>query len=377
MLAASYIQSHLQNFYFYVLPDYLDYDAIVTYSGNNNYLVKIRDKLINFKQKQGLLQSSSLNKDQFFINESQSGLELFNNFLKALEIRQDIQKFSAIMGGKMPLPGNIVPGGVICQLDISDLSRMHSLIRKIADFISRVYLVDLFKLCLGPLLPLAQLGLGVSYQNFLSLGEFPLDSNQNKMLFYHGVIFDGKIAEVPGLNFENIEFYKEGKAPLYKQKVMETGSLARLLVMGENKLFKLIKDYNLKFGSVARYLARGLEAEILISKMEEWLEEIIENNRSGNFNIHIPIENEISGESIAELEAPTGSMIHLVYSKAKEVKKYEIYSPTNWIFSPVDSGRPTAIEKALLDIDLSGPEDLINIFRVIRSFEPCGNCHNA
>ncbi len=164
-------------------------------------------------------------------------------------------------------------------------------------------------------------------------------------------------------------------SPLYDNKHMETGPLARLLVMGENKLLKLIQEHDLKLGVIARYLARGFESEVLILKMEEWLEELIENYRSRNFVIHFPINNEISNDGMGMAEASNGSMMHLAEFSQGEINKYQVVAPTSWnILSSDNNFTPGVLEKALLKVRVEGTDDLINVFRIIRSFGPCGNC---
>jgi hypothetical protein len=138
----------------------------------------------------------------------------------------------------------------------------------------------------GPLLPLAQAGIGGGHHNYISYGSFEMNQSGKKLLFKPGVImglnggmkvksFDQKkITEsvysswyrktAPKHPYEGEQVfdlkrsdaYSFVKSPRYDGVPMEVGPLARALVDQDPTILGLVKNQGVKPGAVARHAAR-------------------------------------------------------------------------------------------------------------------------
>jgi hydrogenase large subunit len=70
-----------------------------------------------------------------------------------------------------------------------------------------------------------------------------------------------------------------------------------------------------------------------------------------------------------------GALGHWLKIKDGKIAHYQIITPTSWKFSPRDNqGQRGPVEQALLGTAVADPENLIEIGRIIRSFDPCFTC---
>jgi uptake hydrogenase large subunit len=106
--------------------------------------------------------------------------------------------------------------------------------------------------------------------------------------------------------------YSWCKAPRYGGRVVETGALARQLVVGQPLLRELVATHG---GSVlARVAARGIEVARLILAMETWVQSI-EDNAPYHAEVELPQD----GEGAGLIEAARGTLGHWVRLEAGKI----------------------------------------------------------
>jgi len=367
------------------------------------------------------------------------------HYLQALDMQRDASKMMAIFGGKMPHPQSIVVGGVTCVQDIQNPARIaqfKSLLNKFRNFIKRAYLADV--LMAGTVYADEALdGTGGGLKNFMSYGDFKLDDTGfygASQLFPSGVVLDGdlstlhpldqtKIAEdvshawyegtgkpehpyegttIPkytGLNkkedgfayLKTEEKYSWIKSPIYDDKRVEVGPLARVVVGLAAKdplmtkyatafLEKLGKSLGLGkaapasviFSTVGRTAARAIETELMADVMMDWVDELAANVASGDLKTWTEFDfDEVSKDAkgFGMAEAPRGGLGHWVVIKDGKIENYQAVVPSTWNAAPRDyKGRMGAYEAALIGTKVADPDQPLEILRTIHSFDPCIAC---
>ncbi len=359
-----------------------------------------------------------------------------SHYLDCLDVQRDIAKMHAIFGGKSPHPQSIVVGGVTCVQDIINPARVaefKSILNKTLDFVKHAYIPDV--LMAGTVYAdeaLAGIGKGVG--NFLSYGDFNLDDlpfYESKKLFPAGVVYDFDISKCYDLDQLKItedvthawykgseqlhpfkgktepEYtgYRKGedgfaylktegkyswsKTPLYEDRVMEVGPLARM-VIGVAKGDPLITEYvqgflkrgnlpvKVLFSTVGRTAARAIETVMMGEEMLKWCDELAANVASGDQETWTKFDfDRVSrdAEGFGMAEAPRGGLGHWVKIKNGQVEHYQIVVPSTWNSAPRShKGDRGPYEEALIGVKLSDPKQPLEILRTVHSFDPCIAC---
>jgi hydrogenase large subunit len=365
------------------------------------------------------------------------------HYLEALDAQADFVKVHTVFGGKNPHP-NFVVGGVPFPIDPNSdmalnaqtLSIVKTAIDKMKAFVHQVYLPDL--LAIAPYYKeYASLGEGVG--NFLSWGEFPLEdiNDPSTYLVPRGVILDrdlstiheadprdfGQVQEfvkhswykysggenkglhpwegetefaydgpMPPYDFLPVEErYSWLKAPRWKEKPMEVGPLARVLMLYAtgNEQAKALVEKTLKtldapvealFSTLGRTAARAIESAIYVDAMEGWYNDLVANIASGdhdtfNETMWEPKNWPKNARGVGVLEAPRGGLGHWVVIDDEKITNYQQVVPTTWLASPRDhKDQAGAYEASLEGTKLAVPDQPVEILRTIHSFDPCMAC---
>jgi len=366
------------------------------------------------------------------------------HYLQALDMQREVSKLQAIFGGKMPHMQSLVVGGVTCVQDIQNPARIaqfKSILTKFRDFIKRAYLPDV--LMAGTVYSDEALdGTGAGLKSFMSYGGFRLDDTgfyKSALLFPSGVVLDGNLNNLIPLNQEKItedvthawykgndnlhpfegktepeytglekkedgfaylktnEKYSWIKSPLYDDKRVEVGPLARVVVgiaakdkriteYGTKFLTKLGEKLNLGkaapasvlFSTVGRTAARAIETELMADAMMEWVDELAKNVASGDLSTWTEFDfEEVSRDAkgYGLEEAPRGALGHWVVIKDGKIKNYQAVVPSTWNAAPRDyKNRMGAYEAALIGTKVANPKEPLEILRTIHSFDPCIAC---
>ncbi len=407
VVGANWLAHNIFHFYQIVLLDYLDLSKLVEYSGGDSNLLKIKENMRNLLDSQDFypfLTPYNDPSDPYIIRDPEIVIQMMNSYFKAFEAGKKTQKIVALLGGKSPGLVTFIPGGITFCPSLDTIIHCQYLLKEILDFIKEVYLADIVALATGPLLPLAQSKIGEAQGNYLSFGMFDLAPLSKEKFFLPGVIFNGQLDKIeklylreieeevisswyqdddglksPTKNETNFDLEKEGaysfiKAPRYLGNPMEVGSLARLLIKKDQTLLDLINRYEIKLGVVARLAARALEAFKIGEALFSWLEELINSLKNGQSDVYFESQIKGSAVGIGLGEAFRGALGHWVSIREGRIDNYQCITPSAWNASPRDErGTPGPLEKALegAPVPLKNP---LNIFRVIRSFDPCLPC---
>ncbi|MBE3553640.1 MAG: nickel-dependent hydrogenase large subunit [Thermicanus sp.] len=364
------------------------------------------------------------------------------HYLDALEWQKEIVKIHTIFGGKNPHP-NYVVGGMAFPIDINvdnsinveKLMHVDRLVNEAVNFVNQVYIPDL--LAIGSFYKDWTYGGGLN--NYLSYGDFSTGDirDVDKYRVPRGVIVDGNMNEILDVNPKDLEQIKEYvdhswysydgkpgggkhpwegettfnytgpqvpyknlnteekyswiKAPRWKDKPMETGPLARILIgyaAGRDD-FKQIVDDTLKQlniplsamrSALGRTVARGLDAKLIAGWMREDMNELLANIKNGdmvtfNRSKWEPETWPQNAKGVGWLEAPRGSLGHWIEIEKGKVKNYQAVVPTTWNASPRDHNKNSgAYEASLNGLPLADPAQPLEILRVVHSFDPCLAC---
>jgi hydrogenase large subunit len=358
IFAADIIQNHLRHFYTLVFFDY------VTGPDIPPWLPRIKGDYRLPKK----------------LND-----ELFSNSITGLKLSARAHEMMAIFGAKAPHQQTIMITGVTEQVSSDKVLAYSSILREIKDFVEKVMLADV--MTIGDYYK-DYYNLGVGYGNFLSYGMFPEPITGNRA-FAPGVIINrGPVGPIDSAQIteavkyswysddqesrhpregktvpdkKKAEAYTWTKAPRYQGLAIEGGPLARGWING---------DYRRGISVMDRLVARARETLKICNLAEGWLGQLV----AGGPTLR-PFTPPPQGEGEGLTDAMRGPLGHWFSCKAGKIVNYQVVTPTTWNFSPRDSnGVRGLVEEALIGTPVADPDNLIEVGRVVRSFDPCLTC---
>jgi Ni,Fe-hydrogenase I large subunit len=392
----SLAHAHLRHFYLNELSDYLPWGTLADYHGPSEVLQDLQAGLAEKPRKDWTHQSF----EQPFSEAERS--QLWEH--RAFAVRQLglLQRMLAMLGGKYPVAMSFVPGGLNVALSSQMLLRLRGYLAEVRRFLDEQVLDDGL-LVLRRYPNLRTLGRGVP--DFLSTGSGEDEAALEGALFPSGVLMADKLEPFTPVATESIHsaFYrippqgeshgmatvpepdKDGayswiKAPRYQGKPMETGAYARLVITYlsgvrmfrpefvdelEKQLTVSIRQGNTVGG---RLVARLGELGAILDRAETLLDQIDPAQPTVSADID-PFR--ISGEGLALLEAPAGSLKHRVIVERGRIAHYDIVSPSTWNGSPQDEqNQPGSLETALnrAPLDLADAAQGRTAARIVHSF---------
>ncbi len=187
------------------------------------------------------------------------------------------------------------------------------------------------------------------------------------------------------------EPYSWMKSPRWKGKAMETGPLARVLMLYANghEQTKELVNMTLKhldvpvdalFSTLGRTAARTLETKIMVDAMQGWFDQLVMNIKAGdtkifNETLWEPSSWSKKAKGVGYMEAPRGALAHWIVIKDDIIDNYQAVVPSTWNAGPRDAkGQAGPYEAALAGHKLHDPKQPIEILRTIHSFDPCIAC---
>ncbi len=358
ILAADIIQNHLRHFYLLALPDYAAGPSIPPWRP--------------LPAKPDLRLPPKINDD------------LLGHLPGAVRIAALAHSLMAMFGAKAPHQQTIMITGVTAQLDADKIKAATSLIREIKYFVEGAFVPDTF--AIADFYPEYR-AIGKWTGNFISFGMFP-EPVTGRRAFKAGVrLGDGTAEEVaPALISEEIRYswyrdvsggrpetektvpdrekqeaYSWTKAPRYKGLPCESGPLPRAIING---------DYRQGTGTIDRIITRALEALKICRLVESWLAQLVPGQPTLR-----PYELPLRGEGVGLTDVMRGSLGHWLKFEDGKILHHQIITPTTWKFSPRDDrGRRGPVEEALVGTSVADPDSLVEVGRVVRSFDPCFTC---
>jgi Ni,Fe-hydrogenase I large subunit len=362
------------------------------------------------------------------------------HYLEALDWQREFIKMHAILGGKNPHLQSFLVGGMATPVDpnrqaslnIHTIASFKKMIAEAQQFVSQVYIPDL--------LAVASFykdwaGYGGGVGNFMAYGDYPLDDEAEPTKFIKsGIIRDQDLSTVedfdpskiteeithswytydggesaklhpsqgetnpsytgpepPYERLNTAEKYSWLKSPRYDGVPMEVGPLARMLINyahGHEQVVGLV-NHVLKtldvgpealFSTLGRVAARGVETQILVDKIGDFVDELADNMGRGELRIHDNAKWEPSSWPTDAVgagfhEAPRGALGHWVHIQDEKIARYQCVVPSTWNAGPRDgSDTPGPYEAALVGTPIADPEQPIEILRTVHSFDPCLAC---
>ena len=373
------------------------------------------------------------------------------HYLKALDVQRDLAKMQAIFGGKNPHPQSIVVGGVTCVQDIQNPARIalfKSLLLEGTKFIKQAYLPDVYMAgtmyadeATDSSATFTELmqgkgvgGTGGGLLSYMSYGDFRLDDTgfyKSALLFPSGVLYNGNLKEVHELDPSKIaedvthawyegdkplhpfdgttipkytgldkhddgiaylktdEKYSWIKSPIYDDKRVEVGPLARMVIgvaKGDERITKYVTNFlkrgnlpiSVLFSTIGRTAARAVETELMADVMVEWVDELAKNAAMGDLSTWTEFDFDkvsVNTKGAGLAEAPRGALGHWVRVENGKIANYQAVVPSTWNAAPRDyKGRLGAYEASLIGTKVADPEQPLEIIRTIHSFDPCIAC---
>jgi hydrogenase large subunit len=363
------------------------------------------------------------------------------HYLDALEWQRDVIRIHAVLGGKNPHPQTFVVGGMATPLDPNSpqaingerIAFLRERLATMRTFIEQVYIPDVL-LVASAYPEWTKIGGGTG--NFLTFGGYGAGpvADTASYLFPRGIIRDLDLSKVLPVDQAQISeqvarswyTYADGKqaalhpykgeteaaytgpappyqwlhtdreytwlkAPRYDGQVMEVGPLARALVAyaaGVTEVKEAVDAALKKLGAgpaalhstLGRVAARALESQIVVARLEGWLDELEHNMNSGDLRIADTAKWDhsswpSSARGFGPHEVPRGALGHWVEISNGTISRYQAVVPTTWNASPRDAqGQPGPYEQALVGTPVADPSRPLELLRTVHSFDPCLAC---
>jgi hydrogenase large subunit len=372
------------------------------------------------------------------------------HYLDALAWQREIIQLQTIFGGKNPHP-NVLVGGVPAAISVHagggtgttavnevGLQRVAELIEQMRQFVDQVYLPDVLAIA-SFYKDWFKVGCGEGTGNFLTYGDFPALGSQDPKSFLipRGAILGRDLSHIhvvdltaeediqefvahswydysggkelglhpyqgetrlnysgpppPYQHLDTSASYSWLKSPRWKGHAMETGPLARILMLYANgheptreladkALSQLKLPLDAMFSTMGRTAARALECKLLADTMPQWYERLMANIKAGDvrtFNEKLwePSAWPRHARGVGFLEAPRGCLAHWINIDEGKISNYQAVVPTTWNAGPRDAaGAEGPYEAALRGQSLLDPKQPLEILRTIHSFDPCLSC---
>ena len=371
----------------------------------------------------------------------EQNLLVISHYLEGLDWQRDVIRIHAILGGKNPHPQTFVVGGMATPVDPNSpqainpdsIDFLGQLIATMRTFIAQVYLPDVM-LIASAYPDWTKIGGGT--ENFLTYGGYGKGavSDSTSYLFPRGIVRGRDLSRLDPMDPEQIteqiarswygytnadaaalhpydgettaeytgpktpyqwlttdEKYSWLKAPRYDGEVMEVGPLARVLVAYaagsaeittpvNRALHTLGLGQDALYSSIGRILTRALESEIVVERLQTWLNALSQNMQSGDLRIADTSKWDPStwpkrARGFGPHEVPRGSLGHWVEISDGLIEHYQAVMPTTWNASPRDAqGHPGPYEQALIGTPVADPTRPLELLRTVHSFDPCLAC---
>ena len=372
------------------------------------------------------------------------------HYLDALAWQREIVKLQTIFGGKNPHP-NVLVGGAPSAISVHSgagtgstavnevgLQKVAEIIEQMRNFVDQVYLPDVLAIA-SFYKDWFKTGYGEGNGNFLTYGDFPAAGSRDPKTFLvpRGAILGRDLSHIqevdltadqdiqefvahswydysagkdaglhpyrgetqlnysgpqpPYQHLDTSASYSWLKSPRWKGHAMETGPLARVLMLyasgheptkdlANKALAQLGLPLEAMFSTMGRTAARALECKILADAMPNWYDSLMANIQAGDvrtFNDKLwePSTWPRHAQGVGFLEAPRGSLAHWIVIDDGKISNYQAVVPTTWNAGPRDAtGAEGPYEAALKGHSLHDPKQPLEILRTIHSFDPCLAC---
>lgn len=346
------IDSHIKWFYMFIMPD-------ITKLSNNNY-------------------------------SSYSPLK-GEKWLKALGVASETIKALAIIGGQWPHTSYMLPGGVVSDPTLLDLTSMQNYLDQAIKFFEHDFvgmdfenylsssgLKDLNKIN-GDLKDFINLGfehdlekIGMAYDKHIVLGKSTLfkSGRINKRLSTK--IDLSRISEETNFTYnvekelDSKDAYGWAKNAMYSNEFYETGPLSRALIQNRKFIKEIHKEY--KDSVFTRVMARMDELARLLYMTKELIKQV-DISEESFIKPEIALNEIDEAKAVGVVEACRGSLLHEVSIKEGKIETYNVITPTVWNLGPGNKDNYSIAQKAII-----GNTSIEKAKIVLRSFDVCSVC---
>lgn len=230
-------------------------------------------------------------------------------------------------------------------------------------------------------------------QEFVSRSWYDYSTGANDPLHpFDGETVPNYTGPEPPYDFLDVNAeYSWLKSPRWKGNVMETGPLARVLMLyasGHEATTGLVNEtlsalglpLSALYSTMGRTAARTLETKIIADQMPLWYDQLIANIEGGdlathNFALFSPDTWPAVSMGAGFMEAPRGALGHWIVIENEAIANYQAVVPSTWNAGPRDPmGQEGPYEAALRGHSLYDPTQPLEILRTIHSFDPCIAC---
>lgn len=358
IFAADIIQNHLRHFYILALLDY----------------VKGPDKPPFTPRLQGDYRLPGKLND-----------ELMLHYRESIQKAARAHEMMALFGAKAPMAQSIMISGVTERATADRITAYGAILKEISDWVDSVYLADVTTI--AEYYP-DYYQIGAGYGNMLSYGLF-VQPVTGKYEFAPGVVIEGGQAGLLDVNQigeeiryswyrdqtgnlppsagrtvpdrDKPEAYSWVKAPRYEGRCYEGGPLARGWING---------DYRRGISVMDRLVARAKETQKICKLAAGWLQQLTPDGPAIR-----PFTPPPDGDGAGLTDAMRGPLGHWISVRKGRLSHYQVVTPTAWNFSPRDDrGLRGPVEQALIGTPVANTDSLIEVGRVIRSYDPCFTC---
>jgi len=361
------------------------------------------------------------------------------HYLQALDVQRQANKIVTILGSKTPHIQNLAVGGVSnpiavdsqSVLTVDRLMAIKTQIDKLADFVNKVYLIDVA--AVGSVYA-DWTGYGAGVMNYLSAPDFPIDTKGTEFMYPGGYIPGGDLAKYQPIKSFGDDFLGKGveesvkhswysyskagalhpykgettpqytdfqdegkyswlKAPTFYGKRAQVGPLASVLsavAAGHqptigivNKLLETVSALaGTKIGvsalhsTIGRHAARAVRCAVMVDLLQANWQKLIDNIAEGDFatyNKPVFPKGEVMGFGFHE--APRGLLSHWIVIRDGKIANYQCVVPSTWNAGPrSEDDAPGPYEASLVDNPVADPEKPLEVLRTIHSFDPCIAC---
>ena len=360
------------------------------------------------------------------------------HYLQALECQRDCNRIVALLGGKTPHIQNLAIGGVANPINLDSQSVLNlerlmfvkSCIDRLNDFVTQVYRVD--AAIIAAYYP-EWLNLGKTSGNYLSVPEYPIDSDNSKFVLTGGYIENFDISTFRPITQQKDEFVVKGikesgkhawyedneplepwagltrpkytgwqdegkyswvKAPSFYGKVVEVGPLAYLMcnLANENKdtlhhfnhikgLYEKLSGNTLSVdhlhSTLGRIIARTVHCCVLNNILEQQWKLLVDNIGTGDIVAYLKTDIPQTGEfkGVGFGEVPRGMLSHWVVVKNGKIENYQAVVPSTWNAGPRNQNDEMGpYELSIIGTPVADPTKPLEVVRTIHSFDPCMSC---
>ena len=314
-----------------------------------------------------------------------------SRWLEACKTASETIKALAVIGGQWPHTSYMMPGGVVSDPTLLELSSMQNYIYGAIRFFEKSIAGVPFDkyLAFDSVNDLAFLGAdlkyfkdlsfkysleeyGKSYDRFITLGSSSLfESGKMRQRIAHRLDLS-KIKESDEHTFlvqnDNINKQKTtwSKSVSYDNKFFETGPLSRAMMSNRKFIKDIHKSY--KDSSFTRIMARMDEVAFLLENTKELIKKV-DISEESFIKPKISLKDIESASGISLVEACRGSLFHEIHIKKGKISKYDVITPTVWNLGPENKTQKGIAQKAII----GAPS--IEIARIVlRSFDVCSVC---